>query len=186
MIDPIQSAINKTKAAANSSLPNVNNLAGAANLNLANSLSNTTDAANKNIDLINSKLELLASFKEKELLLAEKKALAFEKKAEASRLLDRAQEASVEQLMESARKLVLRSVPYPVKLPTINPKTLRYRIVQTVRNQARKIKQKLSRIQLEQGEKIFKYNMKPPTAIPTKIPNIPKVSLPKTFINKNN
>ena len=167
------------------SIPGVNSAAALA----ANSALNPAAAASAAKDaaaaMLGDKLSKLPLDKNPELIRREVEAQVLQKQAEAQRLLLMSRDEAIE---EGKKRILayakIPPLPYPVRLPVLNPKLLLATVLAKAMIFLKEQRQNISKNLLKRGEKTYKYPMTPPAGIPKlpkipTIPTLPTVKLPE-------
>lgn len=180
MPDPIQSAIQATKASASGIASSAASSAAA-----AASAAAADAIASKLPSGAADKLKKLPLTKDPELLKHQLKAEGQKVIAEAQEMLQQEVDRKTEGLKDKVAllaSLALGAVSLYVKLKIIDPKVIATKAFLEAQQEFREIKQKASKKNLKKAKESFTFPMKPPTSLAgiPKIPQVPKLpTLPK-------
>lgn len=128
---------------------------------------------------INDKLAALPMDKDPDVIKRQAEAKILEARAKAEELVIKAQEIAIEEVKKKLNSLKIPSLPFPLKLPLIDPKILGAAALLKQAKQLVAAKKKKIKKNLEDGRKLYRYDMKKikPPGLPSvpKLPTLPNV-----------
>jgi len=124
-------------------------------------------------DELNKKLEELPTMDEIDLILREKEKKIFDKKKEADEFLLLSPEQQIELIKQELKRLTIRSIGWPIKLLTIDPKILQGVALFKSLKKLRKQRKNITELNQDRAAKIHRYPMKKVKQLKEKLPTLP-------------
>lgn len=184
MSDPIEAAINNISRESNNLTSNANQQLQAGVDSVSNTVNNIQTEINQLEQQVTDQLDGLVSKlptdKDTELIKRKIEAEKLEIKARLDAIKLNLKDVVLDELKEKVASIELPSIPFPPKIPVIDPKLLQAYAIAKQFKDLYKERQKLSRKNLERGKEIFSYPMKEIPArlrdgLPEQVTNLPQL-----------
>jgi hypothetical protein len=163
MSDPIENAIKTTAS---------NNFNSIKSTAVTSATSVITAVTPQEVTATLDKLKKLPINKDPELIKKQLEANTLKKKAEAEQLVLNTKDTVIETAKEKLKELVLPAIPFPPKLPVIDPKILQAAAVGLQAKELWKQRKNLSKKNLQKGKETYSFPLKPVNLKP-ELPQIP-------------
>lgn len=163
MSDPIENAIKITAS------NNFNSIKSAA---VTSATSAITAVTPPEVTATLDKLKKLPINKDPELIKKQLEADTLKKKAEAEQLVLNTKDTVIETAKEKLKQLALAAIPFPPKLPVIDPKILQAAAVGLQAKELWKQRKNLSKKNLQKGKETYSFPLKSVNLKP-ELPQIP-------------